>query len=90
MLRPSLIPGMLSAIVGNERYFDDFCIFESAQVFEPGEYHPSLDDETHKRMEERLSLLVKDTAEAFECRCDFEIIHFFKVKNYCISNLKNS
>ena len=46
MLRPSLIPGMLSAIVGNERYFDDFCIFESAQVFEPGEYHPSSDDET--------------------------------------------
>ena len=37
-------------------------------------YIRSLDDETHKRMEERLSLLVKDTAEAFECRCDFEII----------------
>lgn len=46
MLRSSLIPGMLEAIVGNERYFDEFDIFESAQTFCPGEYHPSTEEET--------------------------------------------
>ena len=46
MLRSSLIPGILESIVKNERYFDEFCLFESAQVFEPGEYHPSTEEET--------------------------------------------
>ena len=46
MLRSSLIPGLLNAIVGNERYFDSFDIFESAQAFQPGEYHPSTEEET--------------------------------------------
>lgn len=46
MLRPSLIPGILESAVGNERYFDEFDIFESAQVFAPGDYHPSTDEET--------------------------------------------
>ena len=46
MLRSSLIPGILESIVKNERYFDEFSLFESAQVFEPGEYHPSTEEET--------------------------------------------
>lgn len=53
MLRSSLIPGMIESIVKNERYFDDFCIFESAQVFQPGEYRPSTEEEVlpiHKNM----------------------------------------
>ena len=51
-LRKSLIPGMLEAISKNLRYFDSFKMFEMAQVFENGEYHPSSEDETlpiHKK-----------------------------------------
>ena len=44
-LRPSLIPGMLEAVEKNIRYFDEFKIFEAAQIFEKGEYHPSNDRE---------------------------------------------
>ena len=52
-LRASLIPGALEAIEKNKRYYDNFSIFEAAQVFEKGEYHPSSEDETlpiHKNM----------------------------------------
>ena len=45
-LRTSLIPGMLEAIDKNIHYFDSFNIFEAAQVFEKGEYHPSSEEET--------------------------------------------
>lgn len=45
-LRSSLIPGALEAIEKNKRYFDEFSIFEAAQVFEKGEYHPSTQEET--------------------------------------------
>jgi len=51
-LRSSLIPGMLEAINKNLRYFDNFKIFEIAQVFTKGEYHPSSIEETlpiHKK-----------------------------------------
>ena len=51
-LRSSLIPGMLEAINKNLRYFDTFKMFEMAQVFEKGEYHPSTITETlpiHKK-----------------------------------------
>ena len=51
-LRMSLIPGMLEAIAKNLRYFDEFKLFEMAQVFEKGEYHESTSDETlpiHKK-----------------------------------------
>ena len=44
-LRSSLIPGMLEAIEKNHRYFDEFSIFEAAQVFEKGEYSPSCEEE---------------------------------------------
>ena len=51
-LRGSLIPGMLEVISKNLRYYDNFRIFEMAQVFEKGEYHESTDEETlplHKK-----------------------------------------
>ena len=52
-LRVSLVPGMLEAISKNLRYFDNFKMFEMAQVFSKGEYHESSEDETlpvHKKM----------------------------------------
>lgn len=45
ILRSSLIPGMLEAIDKNHRYFDEFSMFEAAQVFEKGEYSPSSPEE---------------------------------------------
>ena len=45
-LRQSLIPGMLEAISKNLRYNSEFKIFEMAQVFENGEYHASIQEET--------------------------------------------
>ena len=52
ILRSSLVPGMLEAISKNLRYMTSFKMFEMAQVFEKGEYHPSSEDETlpvHKK-----------------------------------------
>jgi phenylalanyl-tRNA synthetase beta chain len=45
-LRFSLIPGLLESIQKNRRYFDSFRIFETAQVYEKGETHPSIPEET--------------------------------------------
>ncbi|MBE6041672.1 MAG: phenylalanine--tRNA ligase subunit beta [Clostridiales bacterium] len=45
ILRSSLIPGMLESIDKNYRYFDEFSMFEAAQVFEKGEYSPSSPEE---------------------------------------------
>ena len=53
ILRSSLIPGMLEAIDKNSRYFDEFSMFEAAQVFVKGEYSPSTEDEVlpvHKNL----------------------------------------
>ena len=52
ILRSSLVPGMIDAIVKNLRYFDNFKLFEVAQVFEKGSYSPSSKDEVlpiHKK-----------------------------------------
>lgn len=52
ILRNSLVPGMLEAISKNLRYMTNFKMFEMAQVFEKGEYHPSSEAETlpvHKK-----------------------------------------
>ncbi|MBR2674598.1 MAG: phenylalanine--tRNA ligase subunit beta [Mogibacterium sp.] len=88
MLRSSLIPGMLESIVGNERYYDKFCIFESAQVFEPGEYHPSTEEETlpvHRnyltgaaagRDAASLFYRVKGAVENMAGYCHFEKLEF--------------
>ena len=45
-LRPSLIPAMLETASLNLRYFEAFSVFELAQVFAPGESHPSIPEET--------------------------------------------
>ena len=45
ILRTSLVPGVLEAISKNMRYYSDFRLFEVAQVFENGEYHPSTKEE---------------------------------------------
>lgn len=44
-LRSSLIPGMLEAICKNLRYYDEFKLFESKQVYQKGDYRPSSEDE---------------------------------------------
>ena len=52
-LRSSLVPGMLEAISKNLRYYNDFKLFEMAQVFEKGEYHESCEEEIlpiHKKL----------------------------------------
>ena len=44
-LRVSLIPGLLEAVSKNLRYYSDFKIFSSEQVYESGNYSPSSSDE---------------------------------------------
>ena len=44
-LRSSLIPGMLEAIAKNLRYYDEFNLFETSQVYIKGDYRPSEEDE---------------------------------------------
>lgn len=44
-LRSSLIPGMLEAIYKNLRYYDEFKLFESKQIYIKGDYKPSSEDE---------------------------------------------
>ena len=46
-LRSSLIPGMISAVISNLRYYTDFRIFELTPVFFNGEFE-SVSDETEK------------------------------------------
>ncbi|WP_417081010.1 phenylalanine--tRNA ligase subunit beta [Mobilibacterium timonense] len=45
-LRQSLVPGMLESVMKNLRYFEDFKLFEMAQVYHKGEYHESTEEET--------------------------------------------
>ncbi len=66
-LRFSLIPGMLEAAQKNRRYFDSFRIFETAQVYEKGEMHPSVSEETLPLQRHFLAgaLLGKDAEQLF-------------------------
>ena len=66
-LRTSLIPGMLEAIQKNLRYFDEFKLFEMAQIFEQGEYHESVATETLPIHKKYLTgaIVMKDAKEAF-------------------------
>lgn len=43
-LRSSLLPNMCEAVMKNERYFDDFSIFEEAQVFTDTDYTSPYDE----------------------------------------------
>ncbi|MDO4375796.1 MAG: phenylalanine--tRNA ligase subunit beta [bacterium] len=53
-LRTSLLPGSLEAITNNLRYFNEFKMFEIAEVFKKGEYHPSTEEETLPIQEKHL------------------------------------
>ena len=46
ILRGSLIPGLLEVVAKNLRYYNEFKVFQMAQVFEDGEYHESTEEET--------------------------------------------
>jgi len=73
-LRPSLLPNLCKAVSDNLRYFNEFAIFESAEVF--------LDDEYSKPYDERESLPLqkKHTAGAFVGKPDELEILFRKAK----------
>jgi len=87
-LRNSLIPGILEAIDKNTRYFDEFSIYEAAQVFVKGEYSPSTPDEVlpvHKNYlsgaivghdARTLFFKVKGVIEGMPGYCHFEPIEF--------------
>lgn len=67
ILRKSLIPGALEAISKNLRYFDEFKIFEVAQVYKKGDYRPSSDDEILPVQNKNLcaSIVGKDAIKIF-------------------------
>ena len=87
-LRSSLIPGMLETIEKNHRFFDEFAVFEAAQVFEKGEYSPSSPDEVlpvHKNMlsgafagkdAKTLFFKVKGVIEGMPGYCHFKPLTF--------------
>jgi phenylalanyl-tRNA synthetase beta chain len=87
-LRKSLIPGMLEAIEKNHRYFDEFSMFEAAQVFEKGEYSPSTPEEVlpvHRNLltgiiagkdARTLFFKVKGVIEGMSGYCHFEQLKF--------------
>ncbi len=91
-LRQSLIPGALEAIEKNYRYFDSFAIFEAAQCFSKGEYHPSSEDETlpiHKNLlsgailgddAKKLFFQVKGVIEGIPGYCHCEGLPFVDCK----------
>lgn len=55
-LRPGLGANIMDAVVSNVRFYDDFRLFELAQVYEKGESHPSEEDETLPLMHRELCL----------------------------------
>ena len=66
-VRQSLVPGCIEAVAKNLRYFDTFKIFEMAQCFEVGEYHPSTQAEClpAHRMMLTGAVVSKDARDAF-------------------------
>lgn len=66
-LRTSLLPGSLEAITNNLRYFTEFKMFEIAEVFKKGEYHPSTEEETLPIQEKHLIATItgKDPKKLF-------------------------
>ena len=66
-LRTSLLPGSLEAITNNLRYFNEFKMFEIAEVFKKGEYHPSTEEETLPIQEKHLIATItgKDPQQIF-------------------------
>ena len=92
ILRSSLVPGMLESIDKNHRYFDEFAMFEAAQVFEKGEYSPSSPDEVlpvHKNLltgafagkdAKTLFYKAKGVIESMSGYCHFEPLSFKQVE----------
>jgi phenylalanyl-tRNA synthetase beta chain len=88
ILRSSLVPGLLETIDKNYRNFDRFSIFESAQVFEKGEYRPSTEEEVlpvHRNLlsgaivgkdASELFFMVKGVIEGMAGYCHFEPLSF--------------
>ena len=66
-LRSSLIPGMLEAIVKNLRYYDEFKLFECAEIYQKGDYRPSSKDEILPIQDNYLTgcIVGKDAKEIF-------------------------
>ena len=60
-VRSSLLPNLCKAVVKNERYFDEFAIFETAQVFRDENYTTPYDPR------EKLPSQRKHVAGAFVC-----------------------
>ena len=60
-IRSSLLPNLCKAVVKNERYFDEFAIFETAQVFRDENYTTPYDPR------EKLPSQRKHVAGAFVC-----------------------
>ena len=99
-LRTSLIPGMLEAIDKNVHNYSEFNLFEAAQVFQKGEYHPSSEDETlpvHKNMltgvragsdAKKLFFEVKGVIENMPSYCHFEALSFKQVEKPCWADEK--
>ena len=89
-LRSSLVPGMLEAVSKNLRYFDNFKMFEIAQVFEKGEYHESTLEETlpiHKKYltgcivgkdAKKIFYELKGVIESMASYCHMEELSFVK------------
>ena len=99
-LRTSLIPGMLEAIDKNVHNYAEFNLFEAAQVFQKGEYHPSSEDETlpvHKNMltgvrvasdAKKLFFEVKGVIEGLPGYCHCEALTFKQVEKPCWADEK--
>ena len=61
LIRSSLLPNLCKAVVKNERYFDEFAIYETAQVFRDENYTTPYDPR------EKLPSQRKHVAGAFVC-----------------------
>ena len=66
-LRSSLIPGILEAIAKNLRYYDEFKLFECAEIYQKGDYRPSSKDEILPIQDNYLTgcIVGKDAKEIF-------------------------
>lgn len=91
-LRGSLVPGLIEAVNKNLRYYDEFKIFEVAQVFEKGEYSPSSEDEVlpiHKKYvsgcavgkdAKKLFYDIKGIIENMSSYCHMEKLNFEQIE----------
>lgn len=67
ILRSSLVPSMLEVASKNLRYYNEFRVFEMAEVFTKGEYHESDERETLPVHKKYLTAMIagKDVKEIF-------------------------